>query len=142
MSTTLITHAQREAVEKAGGQPVELEDPVNRCSYVLLRKDAYERLAAPNESQQDLRCDIPEGILHSQDAFFRDLPELLKDESLRGKWIGYHGDERIGVASSMKALIQECNRRGLADDQYDLFVIGPHSREIEEVDFPSSWLPW
>jgi hypothetical protein len=141
MSTTSITHAQREAVEKAGGEPVLLDDPLDQSSYVLLRKDAYERLAAPIEAQRP-RCDIPEGILRSQDAFFRDLPELLKDESLQGKWIGYHGDERIGIASSMKDLIVECNRRGLADDQYDLFVIGPQSREIEKVDYPSSWLPW
>jgi hypothetical protein len=140
MSTTLITHAQREAVEKAGGQPVELVDPVNRCSYVLLKKDAYERLAAPIESQQDLGCDIPEGILRSQDAFFRDLPELLKDESLRGQWVIYHGDERIGFAPKMRPLIEECLRRGLKRDEYDVFVVRPQSREPEEMEIVTPWI--
>ncbi len=32
---------------------------------------------------------IPEGIRRSQDAFFRDLPELLKDESLLGQCVAY-----------------------------------------------------
>ena len=48
----------------------------------------------------------------------------------------YHGDERVGIASSEEPLIQESVRRGLTRDQYDTFVI----EEIEEVDFPSAWM--
>ena len=61
---------------------------------------------------------------------------MLKDESLRGQWIGYHGGERIGIWPGEESLIQECSRWGLKSDQYETFVI----EETEEVDFPSSWL--
>ena len=64
-------------------------------------------------------------------------PRLLRDESPRGQWIAYHGDERIGVTSSEESLIQECSRQGLKSDQYEIFVI----EESDEMDFPSSWLP-
>ena len=135
-----ITREQRQAVEQAGDQPVRLEDPENHRTYILLTAEAYEQFMAPGDAQDEHLPRIPEGIRRSQDAFFRDLPELLKDETLRGKWIAYHGDERIGIAPGMKPLIQECLRRGLADDQYDLFVIEPKSREIEKVDLPFSGL--
>jgi hypothetical protein len=30
-------------------------------------------------------------------------------------------------------------RRGLSDDEYDVFVIEPQSPEPAEVDYPSAW---
>jgi hypothetical protein len=131
-----ITREQRQAIEQAGDQPVRLEDPENHCAYVLLKEKAYQRLASPSETEQDLFLEIPEANRRSQYTFLRDLPELLKDETLHGKWIAYHGNERIGIAPSDEPLIRECLRRGLKDDQYDLFVI----KEVEEVTYPSSWL--
>ena len=83
--------------------------------------------------------EIPEGIRRSQDAFFRDLPELLKDESLLGQYVAYSRDERIGIAPSDEPLIRELNHRGIKDDEFDLFVIRPQGREPEEVTYPSSW---
>ena len=83
---------------------------------------------------------IPEGIRRSQEAFFRDLPELLKNRRLRGKWVAYHGDERVKIGRTQTEVIKECNRRGLETDQYDVFVIEPQSQEPEEVDYPSAWL--
>jgi hypothetical protein len=53
---------------------------------------------------------------------------------LRSKWIGYHGNERIGIAAKEELLIRECLRRGLKREQYDLFVIEPQSREPEEIE--------
>ncbi len=131
---TTVTREQRQAIKQAGGQAVRIEDPEEHGAYVLLTEEAYQRLQQLGEIGQAPLPAIPEGILRSQDAFFRDLPELLKDVSLLGKWIGYHGSERIGIASGMKPLIQECLRRGLADDQFDLFVIEPQSRDIEEIE--------
>ena len=53
--------------------------------------------------------DIPEGILRSQDAFFRDLPELLKDETFAAS--GSSTTAMSGSASHQATpLIQECNR--------------------------------
>jgi hypothetical protein len=45
----------------------------------------------------------------------------------------------VKVARSEARVVQECLRRGLSDDQYDVFLIAPQSREPEEVDYPSSW---
>jgi hypothetical protein len=41
---TTLTPEQRKLVEKAGTQPVRLEDPETRQAYVLLRADVYDRL--------------------------------------------------------------------------------------------------
>jgi hypothetical protein len=64
---------------------------------------------------------------------------MLKDRRLRGKYVAYHGDERVKVGKSDVEVIQECVARGLADDEYDVFIIEPQSREPEEIDYPSSW---
>ncbi len=143
MTTITLTPEQVLAVEQADGRTVRVEDPRSRRTYVLVEETHEPEPRGPQNVARPVSSDddIPEGIRRSQDAFFHDLPALLKDESLRGKWIGYRGEERIGIAASMRDLIEECHRRGLADDQYDLFVIGPRSREIEEVDLPSSWFP-
>ena len=66
-------------------------------------------------------------------------PELLKDRRLRGKYVAYSGDERIGIARDDVPLIRECLRRGLKRDEYDILVIEPQSPEPEEIDYPSSW---
>jgi hypothetical protein len=36
-------------------------------------------------------------LAQSTDAFYRNLPELLKKHY--GKWVAYHGDEFMGAAS-------------------------------------------
>jgi hypothetical protein len=102
----------------------------------LLKEQAYVRLVSRNGAEQLPLFDIPAGVRRSQQAFLRDLPELLKDEALRGQWIAYHGDQRIGIAPSNEPLLRECARRGLGEDQYDLFIID----ETEEVEIPPSWL--
>jgi hypothetical protein len=67
------------------------------------------------------------------------LPELLKDHRLRGKWVAYHGDERVGIDADDEPLVRECLRQGLKVDQYIVDVIEPKSSVPEVVDFPSSW---
>ena len=42
---------------------------------------------------------VPQGIRESREAFSRDLPELMKDQALRGQWVAYRGDERIDERS-------------------------------------------
>jgi hypothetical protein len=130
----IITPEQRHEIEQAGA--VRIEDPETRAAYFLLKAEVYERMKPLLEAGRDV---IPEGIRRAQDAFFRDLPELLNDESLLGQCIAYRGDERIGIASSDEPLIREINRRGIKDDEFDLFVIRPQGREPEEVTYPSSW---
>jgi hypothetical protein len=108
-------------------------------AYVLIRADVYERVRTLIEPRSGDEPHIPEGIRKSQEAFFRDLPELLKDRRLVGKYIAYHGDERIGIARDDAPLIRECLRRGLERDEYDIHIIEPQSPDPEEIDYPSSW---
>lgn len=86
--------------------------------------------------------EVAPGILRSQQAFWRDLPELLKNKSNHGKWVCYHGDEQVGIARTKRELIQECLRRGFKDDEYDFEVIEPRDSppwEPEEVEDLGPW---
>jgi hypothetical protein len=135
MMTITLTPEQGRTIEQAKGHPVRVEDPSNHCTYVLVKEVVPERRPIGETNYAPL-FDVPEEIRRSHAAFLRDLRELLKDETLRGKWIGYHRGERIGIAASEEALIQEYTRRGLKSDQDEIFVV----EEVEEVDYPSSWL--
>jgi hypothetical protein len=139
MSMTGLTPEQRRLVEQAGDRPVRIEDPEMHQEYVLIRADLYERvrdLIEPRASEQHL---VPEGIRQSQEAFFRDLPALLEDRKLRGKYVAYHRGVRVKTGRSQTDVVRECVRRGISDDEYDVFIIEPQSPEPEEVDYPSAW---
>ncbi len=43
---TQITKEIREAINRAGDQPVRLEDPQTHQMYILLRADLYDRIQA------------------------------------------------------------------------------------------------
>ena len=139
MSRTGLTPEQRRLIAEAGDRPVRLEDPELHQAYVLVRADVYERVRDVLEPRSILDLPVPEGIRRSQEAFFRDLPRLLQDRKVRGRFVAYHGDERVKIARSEPEVIRECLRRGLRSDQYDVFVIRPQSPEPEEVDYPSAW---
>jgi hypothetical protein len=139
MSITGLTPEQRRLVEQAGDLPVRIEDPAMRQSYVLIRADVYERVRDVIEPRSYEELHVPEGVRKSQEAFFRDLPELLNDRKLKGRYVAYHGNERIGIAMDDVPLIRECLRRGLNRDEYDVLIIEPQSREPEEIDYPSCW---
>jgi hypothetical protein len=57
-------------------------------------------------------------VLRSQQAFWRDLPELLKKRRNRGKWAAYHGDERVALTRTGAEAYRECIRRGLKPEEY------------------------
>ena len=152
---TTLTPELKQAIEQAGDALVRLEDPLTRQTYVLLKAEVYESIteilgddwrqaaitptAMGNAARRNEEGAVPEGIRRSQEAFFRDLPELLKDRGLRGKWVAYHRDMRIMIGSTQTEVIKECNRRGLESKEYDVFVVEPQSREPEDVDYPSAW---
>jgi hypothetical protein len=139
MSLGELTPGQRQLIEQAGDRPVRIEDPELHQEYVLIRADVYERVRDLLEPRLAPDLEVPEGIRKSQEAFFRDLPEMLKDRRLRGKYVAYHGDERVKVGRSEIEVIRECLRRRLSDDEYDVCVIEPQRPEPEEVDYPSAW---
>ena len=146
-----LTEQQRHAVEEQAGGPVEVIDPETQCAYVLLARERYERMRsllgserAPTDRVAEGALDIPPGILHSQQAFWRNLPHLLSQPKVRGGWVCYHGDERVGIGS-YEELIRECGLRGIPDDASylgrihprelppwepeDVEPLGPHHRE-------------
>jgi hypothetical protein len=101
-----------------------------------VRREDYERLEHLLKPDNEATAGIAPGILRSQQAFWRDLPVLLAQNKLRGEWVCYYGDNRVGIGT-YEGLIRECVRRGLRRDEYDLFIIEPHARppwEPEEID--------
>jgi hypothetical protein len=147
MTTIELTDAQRHALQAEQGEPIDGVDPATQQRYVLLAREQYERVRALLEQGTGRELPaapsgVPTGILRSQQAFWRDLPDLLTNKRNHGKWVCYHGDERIGIANSDVPLLRKCLRRGIPDDQYDLFVVKP--RDIppwqpEEVDLLGPW---
>jgi hypothetical protein len=108
-----ITPELRHEIEQAGA--VRIEDPETHAAYVVLKAEVYERMKPLLENCHEA---IPGGIRRSQDAFFRDLPELLKDESLLGQCVAYCGDERIGIApSDERERISGCVYRVVTKDR-------------------------
>ena len=100
---------------------MHIEDPALAPRYVVIRADVYERIRDLLEPKSVVGLQVPEGIRRSQAAFFRDLPSLLKDRGMLGKYIAYHGDERVKVGLSQTEVVRECLTRGLSDDDYDVF---------------------
>lgn len=109
---------QRQAV--AQGEPVRIIDPVTHDAYVLVRAEVYARLAeAPQQRPaHQPNLEIPPMVLRSQQAFWRDLPELLKNKRNRGKWAAYHGEERVAIDRSDVEAYQKCLRRGLERGEF------------------------
>ena len=104
------------------GHPMRLRPPRPRA----IRADAslVESEREPTQRLAEVASGIPPGILRSQQAFWRDLPHLLSQPKLRGRWVCYHGDERIGIGT-YDELIRECGRRGIPDDAFYLGRIHP-----------------
>src|SRR5262249_37760758 len=81
-----LTNQQKQAIKQ--GRPVEVVDPATQLGYVILGREAYERSRTRRDPP------IPPGIRRSQEAYWRDLPQLVKLKSRKRLWVAYHGDER------------------------------------------------
>ena len=79
-----------------------------------------------------LAADPLPAIRKSIEAFRRDLPELLK--SYPGKWVAYHGDERVGIGKTETELYQRCFARGLTRDDFIVGFTEPGAFEDEEIE--------
>ena len=60
--------------------------------------------------------EVPEMVRIAQDAFLRDLPELIAEH--RRSWVAYHGDERVAIGSSKRQLFKECAARKLPRGEF------------------------
>jgi hypothetical protein len=101
----------------------ELPSPLPAATDVTSQPDKGE--------EESVASGIPPGIRRSTEAFRRDLPELLKNKRLFRRWVAYHGDERIGIARDPIDLYEECERRGLKQEEYAVCCIVP---EMDECD--------
>jgi hypothetical protein len=94
-------------------------------------------MSTATEASSQFSFDIPPGIRRSQEAFWRDLPELLQIPKHRDNWVAYEGDKRIGIAHSKTELVREIIRRGIARDVYYIGIIQPQDLapwEPEEIE--------
>ena len=90
---------QRQAM--AQGEPVRIIDPLTHDAYVLVRAEVYARLAGvPQRPAEQPDPEIPPLMLRSQQAFWQDLPELLKDRTESGEV----GGVPRGGASCLRAV--------------------------------------
>jgi hypothetical protein len=60
-------------------------------------------------------------FVRSLDAFYRDLPELLKKHCR--KWVAYHGDECLGFARTETELYERSLRNGLKMGQFAVMYV-------------------
>ena len=88
-----------------------------------------------NAGEEVTTSGIPPGIRRSNEAFYRDLPELLKNKKLFRRWVAYHGDERIGIARDPGVLYEECERRGLKQEEFAVCCIIPKMDDGESIVF-------
>jgi hypothetical protein len=130
---TLSAELRRE-IEKAGGNPIRLEDPETNRAYVLLKAEEYDRLQPHPDCDNVPTEQVPEGIRRSKEAFLRDLPSLLARQRLHRRWVLYHGNVQIGIARRPDKLLRKCIELGVRNDEFYLGVIEPHSQEPEQIE--------
>lgn len=130
----ILTEEQRK--ELAGPLPIRAVDPETKQEYVLVPAEWYEQVrpmkADPDPSPRDLQ--VPAGIRRSEEAFLRDLPQMMINKKHQGWWAAYQECRRIGIDRDPWKLLERIHDLGIQEDEYYLGVIRPHELEPEEVE--------
>jgi hypothetical protein len=85
-----------------------------------------------NQASPPAAADV---LKQSFDAFYRDLPEVLKKHY--GQWVAYHGNECIGFARTQTELHQRCLRLGLNEDEFVVLYADRQALyDQEEIELP------
>jgi hypothetical protein len=63
--------------------------------------------------------------VEGEKAFARDLPRLLKERP--GQWVAYHGERRLGFATTSTALYEQCLSEGVPEDDLVVHRIEPET---------------
>jgi hypothetical protein len=136
-----LTEEQRDQLKKQPNRAVTVVDSMTGEVFVLMQTEMYRHLIAQQPANGKVVVDymvglppIRPGIRLSREAFLRDLPGLLADKALAGKWVLYRGAERIGVAGTEMELIRKSKELGLKDDEFWTDKVVPHAAEPEEID--------
>jgi hypothetical protein len=129
-----LTIEQRQALDDHCGKPVRVIDPSTHDAYVLVRAEVFERISGVlSPAVEEFSPLIRPAMLQAQRAFWRELPDLLKNVQNHGKWVAYHGDKRVGLSKTRTDLYQRCVQQGL---QRGSFYID----KIEEAE-TAPWVP-
>src|SRR4051812_40561504 len=72
---------------------------------------------------------IPPLIRSGQEAYQRDLPELLKKHE--GRWIAYSGDRRLGITRTRRQAYELGFRGGLA--RHEFIVLGIDPSDLDDI---------
>jgi hypothetical protein len=86
-------------------------------------------------NQENAPATVPSVESQSMDAFYRDLPELLKHYNW--KWVAYHGDRMVGLGRTKTELYQKCLRDGLREGEFAVLLVHEMAlTDNEEVNIP------
>ena len=114
-----LTPEQRQALDEQHGEPVRVVDPSTQDAYMIVRAEAFERMAGIfSTPEAEVSALIQPAMLLAQRAFWRDLPELLKNKRHQRQWVAYHGDERVGMSKTRTELCQHCLGQGLQRGEF------------------------
>jgi hypothetical protein len=94
-------------------------------------------VAEPIATESSPPIEIPEGIRRARAALRRDLPALLASRWTRGKWACYTGQGKVGIGRDYLALLRECNRRGIPENEWIIERITPRAGSEEEIEIES-----
>lgn len=130
-----LTDEQRQALRQAGDRmPLPVRDPQTEQTYFLLPGALYERVRDQLEGPAPEDLEIPAGIRRSKEAFLRDLPALLRDRHCRGRWVGYHGGQRIATHRDKVEVIRAIKRQAIPPNAYYIGLIQEHEPEPVEIE--------
>ena len=88
----------------------------------------------PDQEKQS-EVPLPPLFAKSQEAFYRNLPALLKTHCRQ--WVAFHGDACAGFGRTETELYQRCLRQGLKEGEFIvLFADEAALHDQEEVDLP------
>ncbi len=94
-------------------------------------------MAEPIITETEPSYEIPEGIRLARAGLRRDLPALLASWWTRGKWACYSANGRVGIGRDYLALVRECNRRGIPENEFIIERITPRAGSEEEEEIES-----
>lgn len=72
---------------------------------------------------------VPPLIRSGQEAYLRDLPELLAKH--KGRWVAYSGDRRLGIARTQAKALQLGLKEGLTNREF--LVVGIDPSDLDDI---------